>query len=376
MSSYHRLWADVANTRADVADGQCDATFLPDQPLALPDALKQKPVMHWRDVKAAIRHSAGFFMQRRLQAGLGLDWQDSETEEPFVLAGLEAYLLKEQQLQRLLDAHSGSDSDALAALFDQFVRQHQALGDLPVNALGQVQAQRLNESILPLLEALQPFAEREQAALQLDLTLASVHPELEQLLLEGELNGLVDGLLLNHRVGGLRGRHILDVWLDLVFGVAATAQTQVQPQAQSQPRSDTSLRPDTAWLFGISKTGALESLLIRAPEPALASELARKAVVFTLQSWCQPQPVLPDLLFSLASSEADQHGKLIERALALEYGELTDEALLRCLPTLRDDLLDDAYSARWQADYQWLFEPLLAHLGEPEDDTTCTGKKS
>ena len=365
VSSYHALWAHVASAPTISQSPASVTSFLTPESLPLPEALIENPLINWRDVKAAVRNSAGFFMQRRLQAGLRLDWQDSETEEPFVVAGLDAYLLKELQLERLLDATVESPP-AIDQLLDTFVRQHQSLGDLPVNALGRVQAQRLNQAIIPLLEALQPYAGQDHVSVSLSLSTSSEQIPARPLVVEGEVNGIVGDVLVQHRVGDLRGQHLVGVWLDLAFATAANP---------SAVEGEDHALLQGAWIYGVSKKGELETWLMRAPEPELAMDIVQHAVSFCLRSWCQPSPLLPDLLFKLVLSEPEKHAATVEKALAAEFGELADEALLRCLPTIRETLLNEASLQAWQSDYHWLFGPLVAHLGEA-DNRHQTGRES
>ena len=164
--------------------------------------------------------------------------------------------------------------------------------------------------------------------------------------MEGEVSDLIGGLLVKHRVGSIRGYHILDVWLDLVLMAGASEHE----------------KPDCALLYGVSKQSKLESFVIKTPEPELARALIGKAATFCLDSWCQPRPLLPDLLFKLACVDLEKRMSTVEQALKSEYGELMEDALLRCFPDIRTRLLDDEFVVQLMAIGDWLLEPMLAHM--------------
>ena len=340
VSGFHRLWHRVAGVGQETSHRA--SVFLPTQPLPLPEPLASGATLQWADVKAALRNSVRFFMQRRLQAGSEPDWQAHQTEEPFTLVGLEAYLLREQQLKRLLD----NDGDAA---LETFIQRHQALGELPVNALGRYQADRLYQQIAPLANALQPWLHNppESGTLMRDVCCQGVDYRVQ-----GELADVYAGALVRYRVGHVGGSFILDAWLDLLL--ASACQTDVADVTEG------------AWVYGLNRRGEVTTLQLRSPEPELARAMIEYAVEACLQSWQAPQPLLPDLLFTLYSNPPEQHDAIVDKALAAEFGELADAALLRCLPDLPATLTDEHLRGQWQADYAWLFSPLLDHLSDTE----------
>lgn len=370
VPGYHRLWYEVAaesvaieekSVATDAAADNTPVSFLSEQPLPLPEDLVAVTTLQWADIKAALRHSVRFFMQRRLQAGRGYEWQGHQTEEPFALAGLDAYVLREQQLDRLLDRLLDRDPDTA---LETFIQRHQALGDLPVNALGRYQAERLYQQIAPLADALSPWMQEPPLSTSLIVEVENAIEQREgHCAIQGELSGVYSGVLIRYRVGQMGGRYVLDAWLDLVL--ASAGHDTIHTDMNSDANTDSPVI-DAAWVYGLNKKGEVTTLTLRRPDAGLADGVIRQALAHYLSSWQAPQPLLPDLLFSLFAVPPEQHDGLVEKALSSEYGELADPALQRCFPRLPEQLQDSIQRADWMARYEWLFMPLIEHLSDTE----------
>lgn len=348
IGGFQPVWAEVASAGA--------ATAAPEpfwsQPLALPPELADHSrlrVIAWDDVKQALRSPAGFFVKRRLRANLQPWWQENPAEEPFSVDGLEGFRLKQDQLQQWLRAGSSHE----AGWLQQFVRRQQALGNLPVRALGQVAAENLQRSLLPLQEQLQQWLQLppQSGSLLHRVTLAG----LGEFEVQGELQQLHGQALIRYRPGQLRIDHLLDAWLDLVL-VAAVQSGRVQD----------------LHYFGAGKEFMHRQLL--APSPELAAALIETCVRWYLQCWQQPLDLLPDVLAAAltAGDDLDKQLEAMAKTLDNEYCSIHEPSLQRCLPELQDALQQSAFAEAWIGRHRWLLDDLLAHLLVPEDSGAGT----
>lgn len=344
VRGYQPLWAGVA---AAVSGSLPAARRFWEQPLQLPAELQpgQTPrQILWEDVKAALRNGAEFFVRRRLRANLAPWWQEHPTEEPFSLDNLDSYRLRSERLQGLLQ----QPAEALQPGEPLFVARQQALGQLPVRALGEVEAERLDKRLLPLRNALVPLlaAPVESASLLWPLSCPG-YGDYEIL---GELQHLHGDVLVRYRTGTVRGEHLLDAWLDLLL-VSAVAPGRVS---------------------GLHFPGAGKEFVhyyLRAPQPDLAAALIQRYCQFYLQCWQQPSSCLPSLLMSglLQISDPDKAVVAIRKSADSEFGELRKPSVQRCLPELASQIADDEQALAWLEEHRWVLDDLLAHLSEHED---------
>jgi exodeoxyribonuclease V gamma subunit len=352
IGGYQPLWARVAAASASperVSDPVSGAGGFWQQPLPLPaelaDRQRHRQIL-WEDVKTALRNGAEFFVRRRLRANLTPWWQEHPTEEPFALDGLEGYWLKSEQLQRLLEATSEADN---AVDMAAFVRQQQALGNLPVRALGEFQSERLQQSLRPLCQALQPLLQAPVASASLLWPL-----DLEEqgtFTILGELQHLHDQVLVRYRPGSVRAVHLLDAWLDLLLVTA------VQPG-----------RVTSVHYLGVGKE--FQHLQLLAPSPETAEILIRRYLAFYLQCWCQPSDCLPGMLWAglTAGDDPVKAADAVRKQGGSDYGELNQPAVKRCLPGLAAALEDDEQVQEWLQQHRWVLDDLLAHLTDLQKD--------
>ena len=398
VAGYQTLWSAVANAaeQLNVQGAQDTATsqFFT-QPLPLPAELDVTQA-DWEDVKQALNDPFKFFVKRRLRASFDSYWQAHETEEPFTLQGLDSYQLKEDWLHLALQDFSlgngGSQDHGLLSYLPNFTARQQALGHLPVNALGEVWSADLVGNSVPLAQQIVVLTEHSLASRQLlcDSECAielkseataeddSVAAELKtiQVSVKGELQRAYSqdpiahtdeqcGYLVFYRVGDIHGKHLLSLWLDLVMAQAA------QPGLISH-----------AHLLGLSKGKKgtqLRHIRLQAPPPTLAKEHMQQALTWFMQAWRQPVPHLPDTLWNLLSAEdiasekypdsdtdKNEHvQKQMHKQAEAEFGELASPYLQRCMPDFVTKVLLGA-SSDWLEKYGVLMADIKTHIHSDE----------
>ncbi|WP_419810836.1 exodeoxyribonuclease V subunit gamma [Bacterioplanoides sp.] len=374
--SYQRLWAQVANvSRGSINENRdpANALAMPEflqQPLAIPDDIDTSEV-HWQDVKEALANPAKFFVRRRLKSSLDMYWQQDQTEEPFAPNGLELYQLRQQWL---------SSYDATVAETPDFLTRQQALGKLPVNQLGSVWSDDIQDELLPLAQTLAAQCQQPLDATTLQYTLAFEHmvpdaldesqasaqskscriiAELQQAYALSDAADS-DHQLIIYRTGAIRGEHLWQAWLDLLITSAA------RPGLIQQAR-----------LYGLDKKAGLMHYRLQAPSPALAQQRLPQLMSMYWMCWRQPQPLITDLLWhSLALPDASDDPdnwqeawqKLLQKMINSEFSAFYDPYLLRCLPDIAQQLQDKTFAQRWLADYQPLLADIEQHLIRDDDE--------
>ncbi|WP_430462236.1 exodeoxyribonuclease V subunit gamma [Thalassolituus sp. LLYu03] len=364
IRGFQSVWAQVANagllsaghgvTGHSAAE---QASPWLTQALALPADLNQLQVL-WSDVCQAMTDPMKFFMTRRLRATLDIHWQEHETEEPFAPGGLDFYLLKQEWLNRVMTNTGRLDDVEADALV--FTGRQQALGLLPVNQLGRVWSEGVATDVLPLAHTLFALTQQRMPSRALSYRAGGcdISGELQQAFCERE--GDDTGYLVLQRVGDIRGRDLLNAWLQLVLVAAA------QPGLISH-----------AVLLGLGKEKnqkVLRRIVLKAPAQALAQAQVAQALIWYWQCWCQPLPHLPDTLWMLLNGignitqktdDPDEQQEALEKMLnemaERESGELTSAYLQRCLPQfVSDDLLNN--HQQWLDDYGTLMRALSEHI--------------
>ena len=382
ITGYHPLWAKVAGSHQSLSPSTAESDFL-SSILPLPEELLplhegERVAIELTDIVSALNNNADFFLKRRLRANLTPYWQDHPAEEPFGLDQLERYLYRNDELdsqlgEQTIMAHE-PESEPEPQAQNSRLERLQALGQLPVNALGQLTAQKLQASVLPLTEAIR-LARETAAEAGADTTAiasrALVTPvelaadELVGLFaagrlpassplcwqIEGELGHCVGSTLIRYRPGGIRGRQLLAAWLELVLA------RRVHGDAITH-----------TLVLGLDSKKKVERHQLTAPSQQQAGEILAACVAFYLRGWCQPQPLLPDLLWQLVQAEEDEQADVVAKAAEQVFGELASVAMLRCFPPLADQLEQPVQRAEWLARFDWLVKPLVAHYRRLEDE--------
>ncbi|MAD44126.1 MAG: exodeoxyribonuclease V subunit gamma [Oceanospirillaceae bacterium] len=373
--SYQPVWSAVANTPAysaaeseTTSTGGSAAESFFSAPLPLPAELDTRQVP-WEDVKQALLDPVKFFVKRRLKASFDIYWHAHETEEPFTLQGLSLFQLKEDWLQLALTDLSRTDAGPWHSDQQDFSTRQQALGQLPVNALGDVWSAGLVDDARPLAEQIALLSDKPLDSRPLETLIDDTRVQGERQSAFATADDSA-AFLLFHWVGDIRGRHLLAVWLDLVLAAAA------DPGATRY-----------AVLLGLAKEKQsvhLRQLRLQAPSQQRAKECIALALQWYWQIWQQPFPHLPDTLWSVMQAQqacAEKYpdddnacAESLNKKLALladaEFGELASPYLQRCLPDFcQHTLLADP--AGWLADYGGLMQ-MLADFVEADDQTGGT----
>src|SRR5690606_14551443 len=246
--------------------------------------------------------------------------------------------------------------DNAAAEIQQFTRRQQALGQLPVHAIGKVWSDDITAGLMPLAQSLQVLTRQPMAARTLTVQLDNtrIDGELQQAFVDDATDD--SGYLVFSRAGSIRGRDIIQAWLQLVL--ASAAEPGLIHSAQ---------------LLGMDKKEPLQRMILRAPTPAVAQEQLRTALHWYWQCWCGPVLHLPDTLWQLqqelekisAKTELEDEqnealDKWLQERLDSEFGELNSAYLQRCAPEFLQHL--DADRAReWLGKYGTLIQAAAEH---------------
>lgn len=361
VPGYQHLWASVA---VAALAGTAEESGWQGVQLPEPAELNKEQVL-WPDVVQALTDPLKFFVRRRLKASLDSDWEQHDTSEPFAPAGLDGYQLKHSWLQRMLAEPERLDN--AAAEIQQFTRRQQALGQLPVHAIGKVWSDDITAGLMPLAQSLQVLTRQPMAARTLTVQLDNtrIDGELQQAFVDDASDD--SGYLVFSRAGSIRGRDIIQAWLQLVL--ASAAEPGLIHSAQ---------------LLGTDKKEPLQRLILRAPTPTVAQAQLRTALRWYWQCWCGPVLHLPDTLWQLQqelnkiSAKTEQEDeqnealdKWLQERLDSAYGELNFAYLQRCAPEFLQQL--NAKAARkWLADFGVLVQAAADH--QFVDDHAAAGE--
>mgnify|MGYP001331356735 CR=1 FL=1 len=348
IGGFQPLWARVAAASDEVLSA--GSRFWQEPlllPLELQPASPPRPIL-WEDVKAALRNGADFFVRRRLRANLTPWWQEHPTEEPFALDGLDSFRLRHEQLQRLLSSRPDAET--------RFVQRQQALGQLPVKALGEFAAEQLQQRLQPLADLLRPLLvpKSESAALVLRVDCPG-YGEYEVL---GELQHQHGDLLVRYRAGNIRAQDWLDAWLDLLLVAAVSPQRITRLEYVGGDKT-----PEKGYLLP--------------PDQDQARALISLYCAFYLDCWRQPSDCLPEMLWAgmTAGTDKARQAEAIRKKGLSDWGELHKPAVKRCLPELAGLLDDDEGAIDWLERHRWVLDALLAHSSH-HDTSSVTGESA
>jgi exodeoxyribonuclease V gamma subunit len=184
----------------------CEASGLVGRAEALPDPLVtvglDEPEAAWRTVTlrqllAFFRHPVRYFLRQRL--GMNLEEAEGilENREPFILEPLARYHLRQEMLRQ----HLHGDAPV------RIQRAVRAAGWLPHGQVGTTLFEREWPGVVRFAERLrQVLPTAGGRSLDVDLPIAGLH-------LTGQLVDLTPQGLVGYRLGALRPRHYLDVWI-------------------------------------------------------------------------------------------------------------------------------------------------------------------
>lgn len=334
---FHKLWSSVAN--AAFSDSEVQPFY--QSPLPLPEEFSLEQVL-WADVKSALLKPADFFLRRRLRLSPELYFKDSNNEEIFSPDNLENALLRARWVEDQLVHSAITPTDNTHT----FTEREQALGHLPVNGLGHLQAESFTSELSELVMRLKDLHVNPNQAvsicadtslkLQCDITLNDgqvLHCQISD-----ELTQCYGQQLVHWRAGDIRGQHLLEAWLDLVF-VAAAKPGEI----------------NSALVIGRDKTkGTLQEFEFNAPSRSEALAYIARCIQYYRDAWQAPQPILPGLLWSLSQASEDKIEKLMFAAAENEFSEFNRTAMHLCHPDLAQTLIQGELDD-WREDYQWLW---------------------
>jgi exodeoxyribonuclease V gamma subunit len=197
QGSYDGYWCEVAQAMARPSEREAGAPSswtgvrLP----AAPEAMREVTLTR---LERFVRHPIRYLVTSRLQLYLREE-EPEEDEERFALDGLQAFQLKQRQVEDGLRGRAPSR------------RQLSAEGVLPHGAFADLVFDAERERLAPLVERLAPY--RGQSPLQVDVDLA-FDGDAGPRRLTGQVKGVYPGLgLLRWRPARLKGADILGLWL-------------------------------------------------------------------------------------------------------------------------------------------------------------------
>ena len=326
VAGYHKLWADVAN--ADHSQAENRPFYR--QPVSIPEGFNRRQVL-WSDVKESLLKPADFFLKRRLKLQPDLYMTQSRNEETFHPDALENSVLKHRWMQDQLTAGGESDTP-------DFAFREQALGSLPVNALGDIYVSRVENELAPLLEVVKRFASGPAESGALTLTIDD--PKLSDgdnttIEISGEYGQCWNRQLVYWKAGDLRGEHLLNLWLDLVFAAAA------QPGLV-----------DMAVIVGGKKK--TEEFIFDAPSQDEALQYVRHCLDHYFASWTAPQDAVPGVQWTLLHTDDAKKMDTLKKQADNEFSAFNRTAMQRCYPDLAETLLSGGLED-WLETHRWIW---------------------
>jgi exodeoxyribonuclease V gamma subunit len=325
VAGYHKLWADVAN--ADHSDRENRPFY--SEPVATPEGFSRKQVL-WSDVKESLLKPAGFFLKRRLKLQPDLYMTQSRNEEIFQPDALENSQLKQRWMQDQLANMSAEIPD--------FTYREQALGSLPVNALGDIYVSRVEQELTPLLADVKRFISGDADSGALTLVVSDPQAtDVNNTTVEisGEYAQCWNHQLVYWRAGDLRGEHLLNLWLDFVFAVAA------------QP----GLVEMAVIVGGKKKPG---EIIFNAPSQDEAIRYVQQCLMHYFASWTSPQTALPGVQWALLRADDAKRMDTLKKQAESEFSEFNRTAMQRCHPDLAATLLAGGLDD-WLESHRWIW---------------------
>ena len=190
LFSYAQGWLAAASAEA----AEVPAAFTLDPLSAAPDG--PEDVLELDDLIRFLCSPAAYFLQNRLGVRLPEDAAVPADEEPFELAGLDRYGLR----QRLLELATGG------ADWEKILERLRAEGALPHGAFGQIWIEENAERVATFLERLHALQGEPRDPLDLDLRIGART-------LTGQLRNLGSGGLVGARFRGLKAKDQLRLWV-------------------------------------------------------------------------------------------------------------------------------------------------------------------
>ena len=215
-ASFAIEWLPAANR-----DGQASAPFQLDALVAEPMADDQVLVLELAELQRFWRLPVRYFFNRRLKVYFEAPMGLLEDDEPFVLNGLESYLIRDQLLELLLDAKLKNDD--LDVIYHQFAAEQRAAGTLPVAAFGDLDLAASRQAVANLTDVIEPLIHAPLADQEVAITVPVAQ---RNVVLQGWLKQRYQSGLLRYRTGKIRPQDLLTAWLDHLCLAISVPETQ------------------------------------------------------------------------------------------------------------------------------------------------------
>ncbi len=323
LFSYSPADAEISRQLAARARRSAGKSFLP-EPLTQPDT-------EWRTVSLAdlqhfFNNPAKFFVQRRLEFRLPDDRENWPDEEPFTVAGLDAFALKQELVAAFLNRRP----------VEKVLTAWQGGGRLPPGATGVALAHDLAAQTLPLNEALQRLiGTAEKIRRPVKLAIGDFR-------LEGELSPFHGVGLVHCRPAKIKPAAILKLWIEHL-----ALQLSDLPEAKSSRL----VAEDGEWQFAEVPTA--KNILGQLLEIYFLG-LTRPLAFFPASSFAfaSPQGKKPPKVQALEKWEGDEFGDYSQ-------GESLDPYFNLCFRHVANPLDDE-----FEQLVKQIIAPLLAHRTE------------
>ena len=325
-ASFAIEWLPAANR-----DGQASAPFQLDALVAEPMADDQVLVLELAELQRFWRLPVRYFFNRRLKVYFEAPMGLLEDDEPFVLNGLESYLIRDQLLELLLDAKlKNADPDVI---YNQFTAEQRAAGNLPVAAFGELDLAASRQAVANLTDVIEPLIHAPLADQEVAIT---VMIKGHNVSLQGWLKQRYQSGLLRYRTGKIRPQDFLTAWLDHLCLAISVPETQ-----------------QVTHIIGTDKQFELQTI-----EPQQALAYLQQLIELYYQGLNQPLAYFPKTAMAAIQAHIGRDGswksdeETEQKALTkmaecfndgyLFAGEGSDDYIQRVWPQWNDDVAQDA----------------------------------
>ncbi|MCD9527626.1 exodeoxyribonuclease V subunit gamma [Photobacterium carnosum] len=325
-ASFAIEWLPAANR-----DGQASAPFQLNALMAEPMADDQVLVLELAELQRFWRLPVRYFFNRRLKVYFEAPMGLLEDDEPFVLNGLESYLIRDQLLELLLDAKlKNADPDVI---YNQFAAEQRAAGNLPVAAFGELDLAASRQAVANLTDVIEPLIHAPLADQEVAIT---VMIKGHNVSLQGWLKQRYQSGLLRYRTGKIRPQDFLTAWLDHLCLAISVPETQ-----------------QVTHIIGTDKQFELQTI-----EPQQALAYLQQLIELYYQGLNQPLAYFPKTAMAAIQAHIGRDGswksdeETEQKALTkmaecfndgyLFAGEGSDDYIQRVWPQWNDDVAQDA----------------------------------
>ncbi|MGF1760835.1 exodeoxyribonuclease V subunit gamma [Photobacterium sagamiensis] len=182
---------------------------------------EQTRVLDLAELQRFWRLPVRYFFNRRLKVFFEPPMGVMEDDEPFVLNGLDSYLMRDQLLALLLDAKLNQQNDD--DVFRQFSAEQKAAGNVPVAAFGELELEATRIEVIALADSILPLLAGPLDDHEVDIAFQIEGQEIQ---LQGWLKQRYQAGLVRYRSGKIRAQDLLIAWFDHLC-LAAGGQSQI-----------------------------------------------------------------------------------------------------------------------------------------------------